>query len=169
MNMANKNSAWRSPWVIGWVAMVAIFFTMNLIMIFLTVNNDSGLVVEDFYERGQDYEKNMLKRLARDPGWQMEVQLPKKIEIDQSVLCRFVVKDKMGEAVTPDAVILYVYRPSNAKQDFSIPMKAVEPGVYETQVSFPLIGAWDMLVSAKLGEDEFNTPKRVGVGIDWQP
>ncbi|KRT58539.1 hypothetical protein Ga0076813_13731 [endosymbiont of Ridgeia piscesae] len=25
------------------------------------------------------------------------------------------------------------------------------------------------MVSVKRGEDEFNTPKRIGVGIDWMP
>ena len=78
--MADKNSAWRSPWVIAWVAMVIIFFSMNLFMIFMATDNNPGLVVDNFYERGQDYEKNMLKRQARNPGWVMQMQLPKLIK-----------------------------------------------------------------------------------------
>ena len=167
--MSDKNSAWRSPWVIAWVSMVVIFFTMNMVMIYMAADNSSGLVVDDFYKRGQDYEKNMLKRQARDPGWNMRIQLPKKIEIDQPVICRFKVTDKSGQPVQPDSIHFYAYRPSDNKADFSLPMKEVEPGVYEAEVSFPLLGAWDILVSAKQGDDEFNTPKRIGVGIDWIP
>ncbi|MCU7933595.1 MAG: FixH family protein [Candidatus Thiodiazotropha sp. (ex Dulcina madagascariensis)] len=167
--MTEKKSAWRSPWVIAWVTMVVIFFTMNMIMIYLAVDNNPGLVVDDFYDRGQDYEKNMLKRQARNPGWTMRVELPRRIEIDQPVLCRFSVVDRDGAPVSRDEVTFYAYRPSDADQDFSTPMKQVEPGRYEAQVSFPLKGAWDTLVSIRNGEDEYNTPKRIGVGIDWIP
>ena len=170
--MADKNSAWRSPWVIAWVAMVVIFFSMNLFMIFMATDNNPGLVVDNFYDRGQDYEKNMLKRRARDPGWVMQMQMPKLIkekDVDKPVICRFRVHDKDGQPVTPDAVTFYAYRPSDAKQDFSVPMQAIEPGVYEAEIHFPLIGAWDTLVSVKQGEDEYTTPQRIGVGMDWVP
>ncbi len=164
-----KNSAWRSPWVIAWVAMVVIFFSMNMFMIYMAADKNPGLVVDDFYDRGQDYEKNMLKRMARDPGWKMRIQLPKKIDVDQSVTCRFKVTDESGQPVSPDSVTFFAYRPSDKNADFSVPMHAVEPGLYEAEVKFPLLGAWDILVSATKGEDEFNTPKRIGVGIDWVP
>jgi nitrogen fixation protein FixH len=167
--MTDKNSAWRSPWVIAWVAMVVIFFTMNMIMIYLAQSNNPGLVAEDFYDRGQDYEKNMLKRQARNPGWKMNLVLPRKIGVDEPVICRFTISDNDGEPVDPTAVIFYAYRPSDAKRDFNVPMQRVEPGIYEAEVSFPLLGAWDTLVSVKRGEDEYNTPKRIGVGIDWVP
>ena len=48
-------------------------------------------------------------------------------------------------------------------------MVAVEPGLYETTATFKLMGAWDILVTAKRGENEFNTPKRLGVGMDFIP
>lgn len=167
--MADKNSAWRSPWVIAWVSMVVIFFTMNMVMIFMAVDNNPGLVVDDYYERGQDYEKNLLKRLARDPGWKMQLQLPRKIEVDQPVIARYSVQDQSGQPVTPDSVTFFAYRPADAKADFSVPMQQVAPGRYEAEIRFPLFGAWDILVSAKRGEDEYNTPKRIGVGMDWVP
>jgi nitrogen fixation protein FixH len=111
----------------------------------------------------------MLKRQARNPGWQMTVTFPKKIEPNQAVTCSYSVLDKMGEPVDPDEVIFYAYRPSDAKQDFQLPMKRVGPGQYEVEVNFALKGVWDILVSAKEGEDEYNTPKRVSVGIDLIP
>jgi nitrogen fixation protein FixH len=168
--MADKNSAWRSPWVIAWVAMVVIFFSMNMIMIFMAADNNPGLVVDDYYERGQDYEKNMLKRRARDPGWEMQLHMPKLIEaVDQPVICRFSVRDKDGLPVTPEAVTFYAYRPSDAKHDFSVPMREIEPGVYQAEISFPLRGAWDTLVSVKQGQDEYSKTQRIGVGMDWVP
>jgi nitrogen fixation protein FixH len=167
--MSEKKSAWRSPWIIGWVAMVVIFFTMNMIMIYLAKTNNPGLVVEDFYDRGQDYEQNMLKRQARNPGWQMVVEFPKKIEPNTPFTCHYRVTDKEGVPIDPDGVIFYAYRPSDAKQDFQLPMKRIETGIYEVEVNFVLKGVWDTLVSARQGEDEYNTPQRVSVGIDLIP
>jgi nitrogen fixation protein FixH len=167
--MTDKQSAWRSPWVIAWVLMVVIFFSMNMVMIYLASGNNPGLVVEDFYDRGQDYEKNMLKRQARDPKWKMKVKLPAKIEIGQPVVCRFSVTDKEGAPVNRDDVTFYAYRPSDAKQDFFVPMQSVGPGIYEATVSFPLKGVWDTLVGIRNGEDEYQVSKRIGVSIDWIP
>ncbi|MCU7851347.1 MAG: FixH family protein [Candidatus Thiodiazotropha sp. (ex Monitilora ramsayi)] len=167
--MTEKKSAWRSPWVIGWILMVVIFFTMNMIMIYLAQSGNPGLVVDDFYDRGQEYENNMLKRQARNPGWQMKIDLPKKFGVDEPVICRFSVLDKAGNAIDPDSVTFYAYRPSDARQDFSVPMQKVGAGLYEAEVSFPLLGVWDTLVSVTNGEDEYNTPKRVSVGIDLIP
>lgn len=167
--MTEKKSAWRSPWVLGWIVMLVAFLTMNVIMIYLAIHNNPGLVVEDFYKRGQDYERNMLKRQARNPGWRMRVKLPRKIGVNEPVICRFTVMDREGAPVAPESVTFHAYRPSDSRQDFSVPMKETAPGVYEGEVRFPLQGAWDTLVSVKHGEDEYNTAKRVGVGIDWLP
>ncbi len=149
--------------------MVVVFVTINMIVIYLAQSNNPGLVTEDFYERGQDYERNMLKRQARNPGWEMKVHLPKKIGVDEVVTCRFTVTGKDGALVELSEVVFYAYRPSDVIQDFSVPMKKIGPGIYQAEVSFPLKGAWDTLVSVKQGEDEYNTPKRIGVGIDWLP
>ncbi len=155
--------------MIAWVAMVVVFFTMNLIMIYLAIDNNPGLVVDNFYDRGEDYEQNMLKRQARDPGWTMKIELPARIEVGKPVRCRYSVKDKEGNPISRDGVTFHAYRPSDAKQDFAVPMRQIAPGDYEVDVSFPLKGVWDTLVSIKNGEDEYSTPKRVGVGIDWIP
>jgi len=167
--MTDKKSAFRSPWVIGWIAMVVVFLSMNMVMVYFAITNNPGLVVKDFYERGQDYEKHMLERQARNPHWRMRVKLPRKIGVNEAVICHFTVMDKEGSPVVPDSVTFHAYRPSDARQDFSVPMKETAPGVYESEVRFPLQGAWDTLVSVKHGEDEYNTAKRVGVGIDWLP
>lgn len=167
--MSEKKSAWQSPWVIGWIIMVVIFFTMNMIMVYLAQTNNPGLVVDDFYDRGQDYEQNMLKRQARNPGWQMQVEFPDKMEPNQPYTCRYRVNDKDGAPVDPGAVTLYAYRPSDAEQDFHLPMNQVGPGLYEVEVVFPLKGVWDTLVSVKKDDDEYNTPRRVSVGIDLIP
>ena len=164
-----KQSAWRSPWLIGWILLIVVVLVVNIIMITFSISGNPGIVVEDYYDRGKDYEQNMLKRMARDPGWQMNIEAPDFIELDQPTTFRYTVVGKDGELVDVNKVVFYAYRPSDVNMDFSKEMQLVEPGLYQVDVSFPLKGAWDILVSAKGESDEYNTPLRIGVAIDWVP
>lgn len=159
--MVAKNSAWRSPWVIGWVAILVTVLTANIIMISLAIKANPGLVVEDYYERGQDYEKNMVARMEKDPGWKMRVKAPRELPLAEPVPVKFSVMDKTGVPVDADSVIFYAYRPSDADADFSVPMELKEPGRYEAAISFPLKGVWDTLVSVQKDGEEYNEAMRV--------
>ena len=65
----SKSSPWRSPVVRVWAGLLLLFFIANGVFIYLALNSNPGLVIDNYYDRGQDYEKNMLKRRAEDPGW----------------------------------------------------------------------------------------------------
>lgn len=161
--MPKKNSALRSPWVIGWFALVITVLTVNGVMIFLAVEHNPGLVVEDYYERGQNYEKHLLERLERNPGWLMKIDVPDPVLKDEPTLFRFTVVDRAGVPVTSEAVRFFAYRPSDAKRDFSLPMELEAPGRYRAKAEFPLKGVWDILVSVQGGEDEYNSARRINV------
>ena len=164
-----KNSAWKSPWVIAWVLLVVVVLAVNFVMIYLSIEANPGLVVEDYYERGQDYEDNLAKRLARDPGWRMQVRPPEHVGVNAPARFRFSVFDRTGQPVRPDRVEFFAYRPSDAKRDFSAPMTEIEPGLYEVDVSFPLQGLWDILVSASLGDSEYHASHRLSAGVASSP
>ncbi len=164
MNQVNRNSPWRNPWVLLWIGLLLAFFAANAVMIYLSRDNNPGLVVDDYYERGQDYEKNMLKRLAREHGWKQKILVPRKLEPGQPAPIALKLTDKEGRPVSPDSVTLYAYRPSDSKQDFSQPLSAIKPGLFQADIAFPLKGVWDLLLSVRQGEDEFNFPRRVMVG-----
>jgi len=160
-----KQSALRSPWVIGWITMFVIFVMANVVMIYLALNNSHSLVVDDYYDRGQDYEKNMLKRQARNPGWQLKVVAPEFVDVAKPTVFGLQAQDKGGLNLTPDSVTFYAYRPADSQQDFSVPMTLNEEGVYQAEVSFPLLGVWDILISVKQGDMEINTPHRLSAGV----
>jgi len=163
--MTDKQSAWRNPWVLGWITLLLVFISANVIMIYLAQGTSPGLVVPNYYERGQDYEKNLAKRLARDPGWTMVVEAPKVVDVGKPALWGFQVTQKDGVPVQPDAVTFHAYRPADHKADFSLPMQAVAPGRFQAEISFPLLGVWDILVSVRQGEEEFNQPHRISAGV----
>jgi nitrogen fixation protein FixH len=158
---ARPGSAWRSPWVIGWIALVVSVLAVNGVMIYFAVTTNPGLVVENYYDRGQYYEHHLASKLAQDPGWNMRVELPQEIKAGESSVLRFYLTDREGRPVASDAVTFYAYRPSDVSRDFSLPMESEGPGRYAVRVSFPLMGVWDTVFAARLGQDENNRGQRV--------
>ncbi len=156
-------SAWRSPWVLAWFAILATVVTANFTMIYFAVDGNPGLVVEDYYDRGQHYEKNMLARMAKDPGWKMHISAPEELPLNKPATIEFTLATKEGGAVNPDRVVFYAYRPSDAKADFSLPMQAAGNGLYQADVTFTLKGVWDILVSVQKEGEEYNEALRLVV------
>jgi nitrogen fixation protein FixH len=155
--------AWKSPWVIAWIGLVLAVLGVNGVMVYLAVATNPGLVVEDFYERGQNLERTMLSRNARDPGWLLRADIPQDVNAGEQTPIRFFLVDKAGQPVSPETVELFVYRPSDATRDFSVVMTEEGPGRYVADVSFPLIGVWDTLVAARNGDDEYHVGQRIEV------
>lgn len=168
--MPNKISqdnprAWRNPWVIGWVSLVAAVLLVNITMISLAVSTNPGLVSEDYYERGRNFEKTVTTRIAARSalGWTISTDFPLAPVTNRVEKYRFNVVDKNGVPVTDGQVTVNVYRPSDAKADFLVEMTEIVPGVYTGDISFPLKGQWEVTVSVKRGEDIYDFSRRASV------
>lgn len=162
--MAKSSSPWRNPWVLGMLGFLIVFVVANAHMIYLSSTGGPGLVVDNYYERGEHYEKTMLKRQAQDPGWKMKFATSEPLKVGKKQIINITVMDKAVQPVNRDSVVLYVYRPSDKNEDFSLPMQRIDDGLYEVEVSFPLPGVWDVLVSIPNMEFEVNLPQRIDVG-----
>ncbi len=73
---SRSNSPWRSPWVLGWIGLIVVVLAVNLTMVFLAFSTNPGLVIDDYYDRGQHYEKTLVSHLAKDPGWTLRADFP---------------------------------------------------------------------------------------------
>tara|TARA_R110001583_G_scaffold131954_1_gene283819 strand:- start:405 stop:902 length:498 start_codon:yes stop_codon:yes gene_type:complete len=159
----SKSSPWRSPVVRVWAGLLLLFFIANGVFIYLALNSNPGLVIDNYYDRGQDYEKNMLKRRAEDPGWNMRIELVASPVQDKAGAIRFHLSDKSGRLLVPETVRLFAYRPSNSKADFELPMLELQTGTYQADVVFPLPGIWDLLIVVAKEGAEFSEALRVNV------
>ncbi len=155
--------ALRNPWVLGWIGLVVTVLAVNLIMVYLAIATNPGLVNPDYYERGQDYERTLISRRARDPNWTMQADVPRPLRVGEPQSIRFFLVDKSGQPVDPDAVTFFAYRPSDAARDFSSSMWREGTGRYVVEATFPLVGVWDLLIAARTGEDEYSVGERVSV------
>ncbi|CRI63624.1 putative Cbb3-type cytochrome c oxidase biogenesis protein CcoH [Thiocapsa sp. KS1] len=155
--------ALRSPWVLAWIGLILTVLAVNLTFVYLAIRTDPGLVNADYYERGQDYERTMISRQARDPGWLMRADIPRPLRAGVEESIRVVLVDQAGQPVDVDQATFYAYRPSDVSRDFALPMIREAKGRYLVETSFPLIGVWDILIAAKTGEDEYSVGERVNV------
>lgn len=163
-NSTSKKQSWyKSPWVIGWLLLVLVVMAVNAFMIFQSVNDFPGLVVDDFYERGQNYEENILKKLENNEKWVTEFQLD-EIHSNKLISIAFTINDKQGKPAQVEKITLFAYRPSNAKKDFFVPMTlSDDKKTYQADMTFGSKGKWDLLASVIIDGTEVNYAKTVFV------
>lgn len=161
----SNTSAMRNPWVLGWLALVATIVLVNVGFIWASIVTMPGLVVEDYYEQGRQYEKNALKMLAAREAlqWETNVEIPKKFYLNRTDVIRFSAVDIQGLPVKDASVMLHAYRPSDVNEDFLVRFDNVGPGLYQALVGFPLKGVWDLKLSITHGEDTMEMKHRLSV------
>ena len=159
-----KDSALKSPWIRGLIVMMAVIFAANVTMITLAFKTSPGLVVDDYYEKGKNYNKSLEKMAAQKAlGWDASLLIPETIvegEINRYGLTVF---DKSKSALSVDKVEIYAFRPSDVKADFMTQMKPDADGQYAGDLMFPLPGVWDLIVNIIKGNDQFEITKRIFV------
>lgn len=160
---SKKQSWYKSPWVIGWLLLVATVLVVNGYMIYQSVNDFPGLVVDDFYERGQDYEENILTKLESNQKWTTDFHLS-DIHLNTETNIGFTITDSEGKPVNVEKITLFAYRPSDAKKDFSVPMTVTsDKKRYQANMQFDSKGKWDLLASAVIDGTEVNYAKIIFV------
>lgn len=163
ISQSNKQ-ALRNPWVLGIILFVLTFVSANAIFIYLAFKSPPNLVVEDFYERGKRYEDTQ-KRIEQEKslGWTGLLMVPSKTRVNQQQNFDVLIQGKNAAALNLDSVTIHAYRPSDARADFSVDMKAKSVGSYTAEMAFTLPGIWDVIVVAKQGEQEFLLTKRITI------
>jgi len=164
ISQENPN-AWRNPWVLGWLALVAVVLIVNFVMITIAFVTNPGLVTEDYYEKGQEYEKNIGKiHAAREAlGWTYTTNYPANPVMNKPAHYSFNIVDKKGLAISDATVSFSAYRPSDVNADFSTTMIETVPGRYEANINFPLKGLWEITATIKHSEDNYDFTRRASV------
>ncbi|MDT8316968.1 MAG: FixH family protein [bacterium] len=157
-----KESALKSPWIRGLIAMMAIIVTVNIIMITVAFKTSPGLVVDDYYEKGKNYNKSLEKMAAQKAlGWDAHLSSPEKIEVAEKTGFGLTIIDRSKSPLSVDKVEVFAFRPSDAAADFSAQMILKAEGEYGGDLLFPLPGVWDLIVNVVKADDQFEITKRV--------
>lgn len=161
--ISQENSqALRNPWVLGLLAFLVVFLSANAVFIYLAFSDRPNLVVDNYYERGKEYQKKLDMQTNQDElGWTGNLMLPGNTRVNQQGVYEAQIMGKNARAVELDSVKLFAYRPSDMDKDFSAEMQSVGSGRYQAELTFEYPGNWDIIVEAKQGEDEYLITRRI--------
>lgn len=163
-SQSNRN-ALRNPWFLSILGIIAVFLVVNVVFVVFAVTSNPGLVTEDYYEQGRKYEKNIVTQLAarNNLHWETKLEIPKQITLNTPDTYRFSAVDSRGVSIMDADVKLIAYRPSDANADFVKPVEQIAPGLYQTQLEFPLPGIWDINLKVTHGKDVYHQSRRISV------
>jgi nitrogen fixation protein FixH len=163
MAKAKEKSAFKSPWVWAIFAMFAVIFTVNYGFISAALQTSPGLVTEQYYKYGlqqNKFEKQWQEQVAR--GWKVDLSVPKPWEVDKEVMISVSVQDRYGSPVSGGIAEITAYRPSDANADITVELpESDKKGVYQTTISLPLKGAWDINLLFRKGDDKHMMNERI--------
>lgn len=155
----------RNPWFLAWMGLVAVFLLVNLGFIITSVFTMPGLVTENYYEQGRQYERNALKLMAarNKLQWQAKLETPTNMATHENGIYRFSAVDARGIPIMDAEATLLAYRPADATADFTTPLNQIAPGLYQAELNLPLPGLWELHVRVRQNEDLFEMSRRVSV------
>lgn len=145
---------WRNPFVIFWLFILITVLAVNFFMVSMAVVTHPGLVNDNPYKYGQNYEQIIEARKKEAAlGWQLDMPWP---DVREGAVSRLVLtaKDNQGQPIVADQVEMYVYRPSDVRQDFVLRFVSQGEGRYVAELTGPLRGNWDWIVEVVRGSDK---------------
>lgn len=123
----------------------------------IAIKTKPGLVTENAFEKGLSYNKTLEAAQAQEKlGWQGDVAL----EGDRLV---FRLKDGDGILLQGAKITARIVRPVQNGYDFEAPLAETAPGVYESEIHFPLKGQWGVRVFAQWQDKHYQSAKTLMV------
>lgn len=123
-----------------------------------------GAVVNDFHEKEALYNQYLERlRAQRERGWEIEKIWQHKPIINQENTFQMSLKDKDSVAVTAAEIQVDFLRPGDNKQDRTITLQEIEPGIYQHAVTLNLPGLWHIYAHIQRAEEihEFKAVTRI--------
>lgn len=133
-------------------------FVVDGTMVYLAVSSHRGVVDENAYETGLQYNQVLKNAEAQEKsGWSSKIALQNdgKITVHLS--------DAKGVALTDVAVTGRVVRPTQDGYDFDLAFdgQKSETGLYIAEADFPLSGSWEILIRAEKDGTVYKESKKI--------
>lgn len=126
-----------------------IIFSVNAVFITLALRSNSGVVVQNYYERGIHYNQTLEQaQFQKELGWMGE------LVIDGSFMI-YSLHASDGKAVSDKTIFVKMVRPVQDGFDFMVPLSETKDGVYRGKFHAPLKGAWDAHISIEWADGQY--------------
>lgn len=151
----NWSKPWRNPFVIFWIAILITVLAVNFFMVSMAIVTNPGLVNDNPYKHGANYEQIIEARKAQALlGWQLSMPLPEVKEGQVTPIVLRVV-DVQGKPIVAERVEMYAYRPSDIKDDFVTTFTpTAQLGEYSADLRAMKKGRWDWIAEVQRGKDK---------------
>ena len=119
-----------------------------------TVSMFPGVIAHDFHKKEALYNQYLQQvERQRQRGWQVQKGWMGEAVAGQPALFRVAVQTREGEPLTGAAVDGQFLRTSTSKLDVDFALNETAPGIYESKVTLPAAGRWNLVLSVRKGDD----------------
>jgi nitrogen fixation protein FixH len=141
-------------------AFAAVVLLMNGLMIMSAVQTFTGVAVKGAYERGLTYNRTLEAAHAQaELGWCAEVGFEQADPSAGKLSLRL--HDSDGRPISGAEVEVVLFRPAQQGQDFRVCLNGTSAGVYQADLEFPAMGAWDAYLAARLHDASYQRRERL--------
>lgn len=130
------------------IAFFGVIFLINGIFAYVAISTQTGLVTEQYYQKGLDFDKTLEE--ARNQ--------PKLIEqvTYESPILRWKLADKNSAPLLNATVSARLIRPVQDGHDFDISFVHKGNGIYEAPLTLPYKGSWVAKLESQWTQDNQN-------------
>ncbi len=154
MNAETKRS--KIPYI--FFAFFGVVFAVNFFYIYLSRQNWRGVVTEDSYQKGVNYNSIIeFDKKQKKLGWKVTIKYQPTAKNRATILVDVVTKEQ--KPLKSANVTIAFRRPTQEGFDFAQEMK-FNGKSYSADVAFPMKGQWDVDVAISKGEDVLHEAKR---------
>lgn len=143
------------------VAILSLSVVANIILVTAALSDGGPQVIDNYYEKSVNWDESQaeLKRV-KEMGWTVEI-LVGPAAPNRAV--RFVVRDRAGAPVDGLLPHVIIHSPAKIVAAGEAELTPAGPGVYAGEFPITHPGFWDFNFTARLGDGDFVTTKRVEV------
>lgn len=149
--------------LIGMILSFGLIFAVNGFFIFKALSTFDGIEIDDAYQRGRAYNKDLAAMEAQKAlGWKADLSEPVTTAGVTHLAARFT--DRAGLPLTGLTVKATFWRPVMIGADQSAAMHEVAPGRYEADFKLGFDGNWIVRLAARgTGNEKFAEETRTFV------
>ncbi|MFO1060345.1 MAG: FixH family protein [Dongiaceae bacterium] len=157
----DRRGGGRPDWLIPWlfVGGMLLVILVNGALVYFAISSFSGLATNDAYDKGLTFNRTIAAVEAQAArGWRVDVSTRVTgARLDLAAAFR----DRAGVPLDGMMVEGYLVRPTSTGHDRAIRLAALGGGRYAAEMALPLRGEWLLTVSARRGDDTWQSTRRV--------
>jgi nitrogen fixation protein FixH len=152
------------PWPTAIVLFFLVVFAADATMVLMGINSWPGLVTDNHYKKGLEYNQVIHAQTAQDQlGWSITLN-SKKLVAGRPGEIAVTLTDRENRALQNAQVEGILFRPVGEGHDLAFLLREEKPGIYSTSITPPKPGAWDVKIRArKTSKVDFRYVERITI------